>query len=260
VADGSAQDELVEEARATDADAVAAAIAALEARIEGELEARVRKLREEAALLEAELQRLDGSGEASLSAEDAEQALAELREHLAAFVRVRLASTLLGREVERYRREHQGPVLTRASSIFSELTLGGFCALRADLDERDRPVLECVRASGEALGVESLSEGARDQLFLALRIASIEAHVAASTPLPVLVDDVLVTFDDQRAEAALRVLAKLAARTQVLLFTHHERVVELARDVARAHAAEGTSGAPQPPALLVHDLRRLRAA
>jgi uncharacterized protein YhaN len=43
------------------------------------------------------------------------------------------------------------------------------------------------------------------------------------------VDDVLVDFDDERSEAALNALAALAEKTQVILFTHHSRVVEQAK-------------------------------
>jgi len=47
--------------------------------------------------------------------------------------------------------------------------------------------------------------------------------------LPLVLDDVLIQFDDERASAALEVLAELARRTQVLMFTHHARQLELAR-------------------------------
>jgi uncharacterized protein YhaN len=46
--------------------------------------------------------------------------------------------------------------------------------------------------------------------------------------MPVVLDDVLVNFDDDRARAALRCLAVLAAKSQVLLFTHHRHVLSLA--------------------------------
>jgi len=64
----------------------------------------------------------------------------------------------------------------------------------------------------------------RDQLFLALRLAAVEASCATSEPLPFIVDDVLVQFDDERTAAGLRVLADVASRTQVVLFTHHRQV------------------------------------
>jgi uncharacterized protein YhaN len=48
--------------------------------------------------------------------------------------------------------------------------------------------------------------------------------------MPLIVDDVLIHFDDDRARAALEVLGELSEHTQVLFFTHHARLVELARE------------------------------
>lgn len=48
-------------------------------------------------------------------------------------------------------------------------------------------------------------------------------------PMPLVLDDVLVQFDDERSRAALQIIAELGARMQVLFFTHHARLVELAR-------------------------------
>jgi uncharacterized protein YhaN len=66
-----------------------------------------------------------------------------------------------------------------------------------------------------------MSDGTRDQLYLAFRIASIERHAQAAEPLPFIADDLLVHFDDDRGAAALNLLAELGKSTQVLLFTHH---------------------------------------
>jgi uncharacterized protein YhaN len=79
--------------------------------------------------------------------------------------------------------------------------------------------------------VEGLSDGARDQLYLALRLASLERFAEQRELLPFVADDILVHFDEERASAALRVLADFASVTQVLMFTHHARHVELARQV-----------------------------
>jgi uncharacterized protein YhaN len=49
--------------------------------------------------------------------------------------------------------------------------------------------------------------------------------------MPLVLDDVLIHFDDDRARAALDVLGEVARTTQVLFFTHHARLVELARAV-----------------------------
>ena len=79
-----------------------------------------------------------------------------------------------------------------------------------------------------------MSDGTRDQLYLALRLASVERYLDANEPVPFVLDDILINFDDERAEAALGALAELAQRTQVLLFTHHSRLRNLARQAVPA--------------------------
>jgi uncharacterized protein YhaN len=46
--------------------------------------------------------------------------------------------------------------------------------------------------------------------------------------MPLLLDDLLINFDDDRAKATFEVLDELAAKTQILFFTHHEHLVNLA--------------------------------
>jgi uncharacterized protein YhaN len=89
--------------------------------------------------------------------------------------------------------------------------------------------LVAERPPGEQCDVEALSDGARDQLFLALRMAAVERYVAEAEPLPFVADDLFVNFDDERAAAGLEQLAALSASTQTLLFTHHAHLVEIAR-------------------------------
>ena len=88
--------------------------------------------------------------------------------------------------------------------------------------------LLAVRDDGSECRVEALSEGTRDQLYLALRVAAIEAHAGRAEPIPFIADDLLVNFDDPRATAALALLAQLGETTQVILFTHHAHIMTLA--------------------------------
>ena len=74
-----------------------------------------------------------------------------------------------------------------------------------------------------------MSSGTLDQLYLALRLAAVERHVSVNLPLPLICDDLLVEFDDDRAMATLEILGELAHKTQVLFFTHQSKMVELAR-------------------------------
>jgi uncharacterized protein YhaN len=158
-----------------------------------------------------------------------EHRVAVLKRHVHRYVRVRLAASILEREIERYRRENQGPILSRAGELFPRLTLGRYSGLRVGLDDDGEAVLECLRGDGTPVKVEGLSEATRDGLYLALRLASLERYADANEPMPLILDDVLIQFDDDRARAALEVLGEVARTTQILFFTHHARLVELAR-------------------------------
>ena len=192
------------------------------------------------------LKQFTGDAGAADAAADAQSALARVRALTEEYCRVRLAAEVLSREIDRYRDANQGPVLRRASELFARLTRGSFSGVRAGFDGNDRPALRCTREGDADLGVEDLSEGAQDQLYLALRVASLERYAAAAAPLPLVLDDVFTSFDDDRARAGLEVLVELAARHQVLFFTHHRALVDIAREVGAASGRDA--------AVTVHEL------
>ena len=111
----------------------------------------------------------------------------------------------------------------------------------------DKPALLCVRSGGVDVGVEGLSEGTRDQLYLSLRLATLLRYAKAREPLPLVLDDVLVHSDDERAAAALGVLAEVARSMQVLFFTHHARLVELARTTVPSDPSPCIKSLPSSP-------------
>jgi len=172
---------------------------------------------------------MDGRDHAALLADQAHAVLTSIRSDAERYVHVKLAGKILRDQIECYRRKNQGPLIKRASEHFSTLTLESFAELMTDFNERDEPVLAGIRADGERVDVAGMSSGTRDQLYLALRLASLEKHMETVEPMPFIVDDVLVDFDDNRSEAALGTLAELAEKTQVILFTHHSQVIEQAK-------------------------------
>lgn len=175
------------------------------------------------AAAQAELKRMDGSPAAAEAASSAQATAARLRRDVERYVQLRLAHSILQREIERYREIHQSPVLERASKLFADLTMGSFAGLQSDYDDEECPMLIGMRPNDQKLEVHEMSSGTRDQLYLALRLATIEEWVERSGPMPFVMDDILVNFDDDRARATLEVLAQLGAKTQALLFTHHGR-------------------------------------
>jgi uncharacterized protein YhaN len=166
---------------------------------------------------------------AEAAAADMEQAKAAMEIEAEAYIGKRTEATLLRWAIDRYRSEKQAPLLRRASELFAMLTLGRYTALTVDY-EQDKPRLLAISADGSAaVPVTGMSEGTVDQLYLALRVAAIEDTVRGGMPLPFLADDLFVNYDDERAGAGFRVLAELARSTQVLFFTHHAHLLNIAR-------------------------------
>jgi uncharacterized protein YhaN len=122
-------------------------------------------------------------------------------------------------------RDHQPPALREASSWLARLTDGRYTRITTTIDE---PRLEIHDAEGQAWPPERLSRGTREQVFLALRLALVRDLQRHGVHLPVVMDDALVNFDDERARAAARVLVEFVADQprdrQLLVLTCHAHV------------------------------------
>ena len=180
----------------------------------------------QATRCEEALAALDARAGAADAAQAEQDALADMARAIERFSRAHVGARLLALAIERYRERRQSPILERAGAAFATLTGGAWQGLGVDYDS-DPPRL-AARRDGRPHGVEALSEGAADQLFLALRVAALEAR--AGEPLPFLADDLFVAFDEARTQAGLRLLAELGERMQVIVFTHHRHVVDGARE------------------------------
>jgi uncharacterized protein YhaN len=182
---------------------------------------------------------------AATDAQEAECLLAMLRGQVEEYAVLHLARSALRLTIERFRLKNQDSMLNKAGHYFEMLTAGAFRGLETDEDESGTPTLKALRKNpSESLPVTALSDGTRDQLFLSLRLAAIEQHLTSYGPIPLAVDDVLVNCDNDRALATLQCLAELGRKTQILFFTHHRHLVDMATDLP-----EGT--------VFRHDLRPL---
>lgn len=216
------QEALAQRPREELADAHGAAVQRLET-----LDEEYTALRESIGGLRQEVER-DGRDEAARIESEQASLLASLEDDTRRYVQVVLAKHLLEREIEAHRTQHQGPLLSRAGELFELLTLGAYERLVPGVEGQKR-VICARRPDGRDVGTMGMSTGTCDQLYLALRIASVEQMLRTAEPMPFIADDLFVNFDDERTEAALRVLFQLAAHTQVIVFSHHRSVVEIAR-------------------------------
>ena len=102
-----------------------------------------------------------------------------------------------------------------------------FTWLLVDGDE-DWPVLLAQPAKGRALHVSDLNEVTADQLYLALRLAALEIQLTPSRAMPLILDDVSMTSDSERAMNVFKAFEKFSAKCQVLVLTHHRHLTDVA--------------------------------
>ncbi len=144
-----------------------------------------------------------------------------------------VASGMLARAMAAVEDGAGGGGLRSLSESFAAVTDGAYGLIATD-DGPDGTTLHAMehRHPGERKELHQLSEGTRDQLYLALRLVALREHCAAAPPLPFIADDILQTFDDGRATSALRALVALSAHMQVIVLTHHRHVADLAEGLA----------------------------
>jgi chromosome segregation protein len=225
--DGKTLAELALEAEGVEFDSIPARIDSIEnelATIAEEQKANLERL----LRIREELRAMEKGGDAAGSAQAMETALADIDDVVLRYPPLRMAQALLRAGIESFRRQQQGPLLLRAGQIFARLTEERYNRLEVDEDDEGGIYVVARQPDGTECRADRLSEGTLDQLYLALRLAAIEAEAATSEPLPFIGDDLLVNFDDDRARAALRVLSDFSKGMQVILFTHHNHIAEMA--------------------------------
>jgi uncharacterized protein YhaN len=225
--DGHSEAALRAESAALSADAAAARMQA----IEEEDRRLVDELSEVQAAIKIAIQQraeLEGGRGADVAAQEEAIAAAGLATLARNYARLEAACLLVSLAIDRHRARYQDPLIAGASKFFARLTGDSFAGLTLDYREEDMLTLVAERADGSRVPIAGLSEGTRDQLYLALRLAALGEFAARADPLPFVCDDLLVSFDDSRAAQALDVLAEAGAILQVILFTHHRHVVDLA--------------------------------
>jgi len=209
------------------------------------LESELKKLAEEQGR-KAEKRRLmehdDEIAIACLELESAKRRLATQVEEWAAY---RLCLELIDEACEKYERERQPQVLRDASEALARMTGGRWQSAIARVSGLDS--LDVVDDNGRALPHTALSCGTEQQLYLAVRCGLAREYCSHAQSMPVMIDEALVNFDPERAEAAARVLADLADVTQILVFTCHPYMAECFRSTGRVTAQFELDGAEIRP-------------
>ena len=177
-----------------------------------------------AARLQQQIAQVQGQLAALGGAEDAPQRIARKQEQLhrlqGEYDSLALALDVLRSANTTLQNRFSPELGRRAAEIFADMTGSAWSHILLDRE---------FRLSAEAgsdptrRSVQLLSSGTADQLYLAVRLAICEMVLPAEQNAPLILDDALLTFDDERLRKTLDYLVRLGEQRQILLFSCQSR-------------------------------------
>lgn len=188
-----------------------------------------RKADGDEALARLALNSLNGSDKVAALTEELSRRRSVLSADLDRYMPLIYARHVLRSAVSRFEKENQPAMIAKVSQLLSLMTDGKYSQF--DRTGSGKQNILIRRHDGVELTPDQLSTGTREQLYLSIRLAYVLDYCEKHEPLPIVVDDVLVNFDDDRARQTLRALLSISEHTQVLFFTCHNHMVDLARDI-----------------------------
>jgi uncharacterized protein YhaN len=169
------------------------------------------KSAQEKALSDAE----SGSG-AEVALQQLKSAEVDIETAARDYLTLALSANMLNRVIEEHRATQSVPLMQSAGTLFRSLTCGAFTHIDQEFEpDNDRPQLVGVRDSGKTVCIDGLSEGQRDQLYLALRLAYLDDYARKSEPVPFIGDDIFTTFDEVSTRAGLLALADIGLHLRI---------------------------------------------
>ncbi len=198
-----------------------------------EAETALRNIREESALWEGRQSVLEDSSELK---SQIDELVVEHKRLTKEFDALSLALKTLAEAGDEISHRITPRLSFRTAEIFSQLTASGYDAILLD-----RELKAAARPHGDTVARDTsyLSTGTLDQLYLAVRLAICELALPVDNPCPIILDDALVNFDDERCRYALELLRKVAVNRQIILFTCHGREAVFLQDCPDVFIANG---------------------
>lgn len=211
-------------------------LADLQGRIEALEEERDALVREHTTA-EHELQAIGEDDAVVTAAGEVEQLTERCRELAEQWARADLAARLLSTTLERFEDAHQPAVLEETGALLAQATAGRWTDVRRIDDEL------YVASDGDPVPAQALSRGATEQLYLCLRLALADELNQDGARLPLLIDDLMANADPERADGLARILADVATRRQVIVFTCNQATAERVVDADPTAGVLGLSPA-----------------
>ncbi|MEG9296241.1 AAA family ATPase [Mangrovibacillus sp. Mu-81] len=173
----------------------------------------------ELASVEHEIKRLEEGSSYSKLLQEFQDKKAELQEYIMKWSKYTLAQESLHKTIYHYQQTKMPNVIKLAEEDFTILTNEAYKAIHLTENE----MVEVERKDGTRFQAIELSQGTKEQLYIAIRFALVQSFKDIYR-LPIIIDDGAVNFDSARTEAFVELLRKMGKEHQILLFTCHPHI------------------------------------
>ena len=147
-----------------------------------------------------EVDRVGGDEAVARIDEQRRTVVLEIEDRAAHYLRLRAGIIAAEHALRAYRHQHRSAMMEQASEAFRTISRGAYSGLSSQPKKDMEDVLIALAADGSSKEAAELSKGTRFQLYLALRYAGYCEFARLRPPVPFIADDILETFDDDRAE------------------------------------------------------------
>lgn len=193
-------------------------------------EERLQAIDESIGQLRERLEQIACNGQAQQARQQLQQKRSQLQELSEQWIQTKLAQQLLDRSIKLFASENEPAILVAAKQYLSLLTSGKYVDIEHNKDEKSNFTVRDAR--GVETPPDRLSTGTREQLYLAIRFAFIECYGREHEPLPVIMDDCFVNFDDERTRQCLTTVTNWGRETQTLILSCHRRIPEMIAEIS----------------------------
>ena len=148
----------------------------------------------------------------------------QLRDCSIEWVRPQVALYVLKKAISKYESTRQPEVIKAATEVFDKITNHTYPIIIKPTGINELVIQD---HSAKRKTIKEMSRGTREQLYFSMRLGLIQVYEAESEPMPIIMDDILVNFDDDRGPAAIEGLIEFSKNRQVMVLTCHQNTLDI---------------------------------
>ena len=177
--------------------------------------------------LRNKIQILSSSQDLLVKQSESELKKQRLREYSREWVKWQIAQLVLDKAISKYEQTRQPVVIKAASDIFSRITNQRYGTIVRSAESNELRIRD---ERGDTKGVIEMSRGTKEELYFAMRLGLIKEYEKRSESMPVIMDDILVNFDDERGPLAIQALEDFAKERQIIVLTCHKNTLAIYKE------------------------------